>query len=895
MRLSGWLPWRPPSGNSAISPHHLKVPAGPVRLNLAAALSGVAALAFELLLFRRLELVLGRSLDATALILALYMAGLGLGAYAMTRTGWSEICARRPQWAYSGVEILTGLAACALVLALPLLGGRTAALWLAGLALFVPTVAMGMAMPLLCGLGMRRSSDFQHGFAGLYLANTLGAVAGLAGGFFALQNWGLPVTAVFALLANGIAAAMVLSFRMPAHGVLADSREANPAGSARQRETSLIEAPLPQARLLILAGVCGFLLLALEVVWMRALSMHFRATEGLFVVVVALVIAGLSIGASQSRRLDLAVWFHLAVLGNGLACLYLMLWPDTLTLLPTAALLIVPCAASSGAVFCRCMAQLREHAGSSMQTGGQLYLVNTLSAALGALLAVWMLLPLLGLGYSWLLCAALFALAVGLLLPVRWPLLLPGLLLLGGLALNNPAQVWADRSLAQFPGYQRLGDVITAPDATLQLAQRELNQRPVAWRLLSDGYSMSGSEFDSLRYMRLFAQLPLAMLNQPQDALLISYGLGNTAQALLADRRLKQLDVVDTSQASVDLSRLMHAQMQQDDPLDDPRTRLHIDDGRHFLFRSERRWDLITAEPPPPRLAGVVNLYTREYFELIRQRLKSGGLTTHWLPMDQLNEPSSAAIIRAFCAVFPDCSLWAGSHYNWILLGGRSAQAAESSPAIEALFSQAGALRLLREVGIERPAQLAATFLGDAEQLAQWLGAGPMLEDDHPGRLQSAALPADGLQRYFDWMDDVDAQRRFEFSSWAQHLWSPGIREQARADWLWQPLLNGQVSLQGRDFALVVDAALRAGLRMPVLRLAGLSLEELSAVAGAAPQDWPWEHAMMALVNGQWAQARALLQDLPDPRAQALQPWLVCQADSDCTDWARWTQKPAQN
>ena len=110
----------------------------------------------------------------------------------------------------------------------------------------------------------------------------------------------------------------------------------------------------------------------------------------------------------------------------------------------------------------------------------------------------------------------------------------------------------------------------------------------------------------------------------------------------------------------------------------DPRVRVHVEDGRHFLQTTTRRFDLITGEPPPPKIAGVVNLYTREYFQLIYERLEAGGVNTYWLPVHSMTETDAKAILRAYCDVFTDCSLWGGWGLNWMLVGSRDADWARS-------------------------------------------------------------------------------------------------------------------------------------------------------------------------------------------------------------------------
>ena len=87
-------------------------------------------------------------------------------------------------------------------------------------------------------------------------------------------------------------------------------------------------------------------------------------------------------------------------------------------------------------------------------------------------------------------------------------------------------------------------------------------------------------------------------------------------------------------------------------PLRDPRATTFIQDGRFFLQTSPRQYDIISGEPPPPKVAGSVNLYTEEFFSLMKSRLKEGGIATFWLPINQLKLNEAKAILRAFHNAF---------------------------------------------------------------------------------------------------------------------------------------------------------------------------------------------------------------------------------------------------
>ena len=198
---------------------------------------------------------------------------------------------------------------------------------------------------------------------------------------------------------------------------------------------------------------------------------------------------------------------------------------------------------------------------------------------------------------------------------------------------------------------------------TVIYMRRDLPTEPPVYRLVTNGYSMSGTYFlGSRRYMSLFALWPAAVHPDLRRALLISYGVGVTARALTRLPGLEQIDVVDISRDVLEMSRIV--QPTHEDPLADPRVRVHVEDGRQYLQTTAARYDLITGEPPPPHGAGVVNLYTLEYFQLMRSRLAPGGIVTYWLPVGQLLAGDTRAILGAFCGAFSDCSLWGGTGFR---------------------------------------------------------------------------------------------------------------------------------------------------------------------------------------------------------------------------------------
>ena len=136
------------------------------------------------------------------------------------------------------------------------------------------------------------------------------------------------------------------------------------------------------------------------------------------------------------------------------------------------------------------------------------------------------------------------------------------------------------------------------------------------------------------------------------------------------DPRLKHLDLVDISKEVFDLAG-SYSGIEYSNPLRDPRVTTFVQDGRFFLQASPDRYDIITGEPPPLKVAGTVNLYTQPFFELMHDRLKDGGIATFWLPISQLTTDETKAILRAFHNVFPSASVWATCDLEWIMMGSK--------------------------------------------------------------------------------------------------------------------------------------------------------------------------------------------------------------------------------
>jgi spermidine synthase len=867
----------------------------PLQLPFAFFASGAAALLFEVLWFRAFGRVLGNTVWAATLVLTAFMLGIACGGVLAAR--WARRV-RRPARAFAAAEALVAVSGAALVWALPALEAPVGR-WLAPLvdqpalvaslrfalplaAMLVPTIAMGITLPL--GVRVLAQRDTARSLGLLYAANTFGAcLAPMIAEYYLIGALGLRGTALAAATLNLLAATVALS--LPVSEPAAPSRESSPAGGV-------------DLRLLVAAAGAGALALALEVVWFRLLLLYAEGTDQTFALLLLLMLAGIALGGALAPLLARFGCAWVAAAGGVAVALGYALFSASAgarggDIVRHGILLMLPAALLSGAFFTLLGAQLRGGSADPQPAIGRLTCANTLGAAGGAAFGGFVLLPGLGIEKS------LFVLAGGY-------ALLALLFLKGGAWRRMLAPAAAAAALAFFPFgrmerhldnaaalYKAMDRAVVArvtegPTTTLQVLRADRFGEPARWRLLTDSVSMSGTGRDSLRYMNFFAWLPLALHPEPRRALLISYGAGNTARALLDDPGLQELVVVDLSPEILAASRLIHGAA---DPLDDPRVRLVVEDGRHFLRTREERFDIVTAEPPPPAMAGVVNLYSREYFTALARRVAPGGLATYWLPVLQFRPEGARAVIAAFCDAFPDCTLWSGARYEWVLLGGREFRHRPPARAFARLWSEGARAARLEASGFEHPAQLGAAFLADAEQLRRWLAGAAPVTDDRPKRMATLGyldLDAD-TDEYRALLDPQAAAANFRGSGWIGAHWPAEFVGPAAEFYRVQSVFNQPLPADLAQTLMHVDAFLRrTKLITPVLWLLDTDMTELAiierrriAAGGKSAPEHAYPLGARALASGDYRTAAALLAEAAergDARAGAPAAYAACRA-----------------
>lgn len=823
-------------------------------------LSGVSALAFETLWFRQAGLAFGNSVWAGSMVLASFMAGLAMGNWFAGSYGHRT---RRPLAAYGWLEMLIGAAGLSLVLVFPyanewlipvlrpaldnpvLLNGLR--LGIAFVCLLLPTAAMGATLPLMVTGLASPEIRFGQRLGALYATNTLGAMVGaLACEFVLIGELGIQGTGFFAASCNVIAglAALALS-RQVSLKVVSDRPEP---------ETSASKLSPRSRKILVAAFLAGGTLLALEVVWFRFMTLFYFGTTRIFATMLAIVLLGIGLGgllasrwtksAGASRWLpSIAFVSGTLALGAyvGLTLILLRRPAPFSSPLFMAVPLILPPSLLSGMLFTLMGQALHDEGSSDTRSAGFLTLFNTIGAMCGAWLGGFVLLPFLGLEWSFVVLSGTY-LAVGCLCldpltkfasSLGRSVCVTGCLLVCvvGLFPHGVAQRLFEKVAARFvSGSDKVVALRETVTGTVMYTETTFLGEPIHHRLVTDSHSMSSTQPRALHYMKQYVYMPIALHPAPRKACLISFGCGVTAKALVDSKDLTQIDIVDISKDILEMNTVINAKP-EDQPLRDPRVRAIVEDGRFHLLSTDQRYDLITSEPPPPKGANVVNLYTREYFQLIHDRLAVGGIATYWLPHHSLTQSDSRAIMRAWCDAFQESSLWVGSGDDWMLFGIRDGYQKVSDERFHRQWKDPELAGSLASAGFEVSGLMGADFIGDRELMMDISKYTRPLIDDFPYRLDPNDFDRSVESRYVELLDPVECKKRFLSSEHIRRLWPEQAAKSALGFFDVRPQLHDFFAAESRwmdpqetgRLHSIHELMKRSELQVPVLWYLGSS------------------------------------------------------------------------
>jgi spermidine synthase len=812
------------------------------------ALSGLTSLAYEVLWVRMLSQQFGVSIFGVVITVAAFMAGLGAGSWIGER--WRGRVA--PLLAFGLLEAAVALyalglpwlmhylqhALAGLAVILPLnawygLQGATALV-----VLFMPACALGIGFPLI----LRAAAGMRMPVGRLYGLNTLGACAG------ALLPLGLLPAVGWTVSVLGVAGVGIM---VGLTAIVMSGRYGGPASVPSDRDGPSIA----HRDLLAYAGI-GAAALMLEVGWTRLYGMLLLRTEYVLAVILAVYLAGVALGSLGVRRYHSRHWWTILPLGAaawvviGLWALpWLAEWADSVQFQSLTAALAgqglmiavftLPVTLAFGAWLP--LLSGRYNDAHSRTVAARLYGANALGAALGAIVAGFVLIP--GIGTSGtIIVAAMLTVVCG----VMWgdKIRLP---VGGGALLLAAIPVWHLPPVSSLLPVTQAGsrDVFFHEDAVsiTHVIEEKDGQRV----LLADLQRMDASTAPSaVVSQHNQARLPLLLHPAPNKVLFLGMGTGISAAGSLPFPGLSRT-AVELSQGAIIAAGTWFKEVN-----DDVAAKLHIvhDDARHYLLRSREQYDVIIGDLFHPDLVGRSTLLSVEQFARTADRLAPGGIFVQWLALNQFDLESLSTVLRSFRRIYPNMCLFVDG-FRLAMVGSRDGVG--GAPALLANLQRLNPLERGEATGNEGPWTWLGRYWGSMA-----LPPGPMQDDWAPHiefRLPAARYRGElDVAGLLDWLvkhrpevqtaelalhvaagDREHFERAYAATELAMRAWSAEIRGH---ELQFKRLLRLAYDANPRDRWVAFTLADRMMETLPAAQRRGMDTRQaLRTVLGIYPDD----------------------------------------------------------
>jgi spermidine synthase len=653
------------------------------------------------------------------------------------------------------------------------------------LLLLVPTTLMGATLPVLSAALLRAAGHDSNSVTRLYACNLAGAILGtLVAGFILLPAVGVRTTIVIAASVNILIGAIALFLQrrieLDERRTELDERRTATRPGPPVAQSVLDQAPNATGLFYLTTFASGFITISTQVSWTRVLTMIIGSSTYAFSIVVALFLIGLAGGAWFVGRRDrsaklrtsilvvelttaLSLLFSLFVLNRIPALLVdlglrlkISSWAGLLALqIMSATLLILVPALLMGMVMPLVLVWASNQP-RPVNRVGRTYAVNTIGAIAGAFATGFVLIPKTSVRFTLLLaavfCVFVAAFAYQPALRGLEPALKKALALGAALVLSMvlfilaPPMNLADLSIGAYDSLVRViaqtreggTDESSSGRSNVHelLLYREGPTATVTVRRDGDTVSMgingrtnaSDSVYDMPTQVML-GQLPVLLAPQRKNALVIGFATGVTVGAMLQSP-IESVTCVELEPATVEGSEFFNHVNNR--PLDDPRTKLIIDDARTYLRVTPERYNVIVSEPSHPWVPGVANLFTQEFFELGRQRLTAEGIFVQWVQIYQLSTESLRSVLATYQKVFPHVLVFRVGGVNKgkdLLLVG-SNQPVSLDALAERVGDARGQIELAR-INLHSEADVRAWFVCDESRLGPAVEGARINTDDN--------------------------------------------------------------------------------------------------------------------------------------------------------------------
>ena len=717
--------------------------------------SGLASLTLQTVWIRTLSLSVGSTSTAMGIVLGIFFGGLGIGGY---YGGKLSSKVKEHLKVYAWIEAAVGL--YALLIFFPLnefhiflrflnFGESFAVLnavikfSLVGICILGPAIGMGITLPLLVKFIQLQNNSAGKTVSVLYGVNTLGAVAGaFCTSYFFIPYIGVDGANFLGIAVYFIAALMIYGLHLKYSALF-----------SRVIENETYEKPTknvsPNSLFLLIAFVTGFSAIGFEVIWTKYLTVFLGTNIFGIGMVLALFLLGIALGSllvsrwiDKFENLKLAIGVTLAFtafvcfavtgllniapkMSLTLQVLLSDIWPVSTLFAKSfvSGVIMFPATLLFGILFPLIVKAMTNDEGNVSVNLGQAYGVNTLGSILASMGLGLFVLPSLGSHV-----ASMIAI-VPLVVAGVWvwstqskvfysrvlPYALGVLLLLGSWSIQPSFTNIIKSAYFSSTQFKSVPEVLSAfnddekyleitegksaiTSLSIDKSDGENFQRFL--RLKTNGLNESIYDLDNIdvfpRYEALLGMLPYLFSKDINSSFIVGYGGGFTVD-FLSQTDLDLVQVAELEQGIMDAAEYVH---KNNNPITARKNvKLQIEDARFVLATKQRGpFDIIVSQPSHSWLAGVANLFTEDFFEIVSENLTKGGVYGQWLNLYNIDPVAVQSILKTFFTVFEHGAVFTNPEDQEMIIVGSHEPLKLNKKRFDSLVSKPEMKRKLRNV-----------------------------------------------------------------------------------------------------------------------------------------------------------------------------------------------------
>ena len=694
--------------------------------------TGFASLCAQVAWQKYLTILVGSETRSINLVIAIFLLGLAVGYYVfgkITERSWSRF---RLLKVYAWIEVATAIYIAVFYVYFEFLKSISfntpsyliVDILISLLALFFPTFLMGASIPVLTAVLPKSSNEINACHFKVYGWNAFGAFLGvLFSGFYLLPVFGLALTLVFAGIINFIAGLIFMGNKLK--GEL-----------RRQTEYSIIPSKIPNWFYILFSFLAGAIIISFEVLFIRVLHLSVGAGVFNFPIILSLFVGGLAWGSlsvnsqKASPNFFIKQTFITAILLGFLFILspYWSIWIShirvSLLSIPSnyfvfkfvlylfLAIFLLPAIFFMGRLLPLSYALLKKTKENYGAVCGYLYFFNTVGTVIGTIVLAYLAFYIFDLDVLFkinlfLLLALVFistlyekrffssgfAVCLAILL-----LVIPNWNRTGhyhGYFRTRLPQSYHFQKVFSIPKQNNQQKVLffeDGPNASISLIaypkssdnseQKQLfpsskeEYQSVSYFVNGKGIGNSIGDFSTFFLLSSIAYLYAPERKQLSSAV-IGLGMGISAGILAQLDQVKDLTVLEIAPEVVDNVR--RSPEFSFGLLDNPKAKVVTQDGFKYFTKTDKKFDLIVSQTSNPWVVGVENVFSYEFYELIKETLTDDGVLVQWAQLYSIDSDSLRIMFHTLKKVFPFAKVY--------MVGGTDIAIVASSNPLEPKFS----------------------------------------------------------------------------------------------------------------------------------------------------------------------------------------------------------------